>query len=277
MARTVTEIHKGLLDMVQADAVLSVVLTSTSSTAVFRLILYIAAYCAFSVEMIYDFFRIEMDDKLAREKAHRGRWYVEMAKKFQYGFNLFGDEDYYDNTGIPDAVVAASKVIAFAAYTENPKARLKVAMLQGDDLIKVPEPIRLALVAYIGTIKDAGVKLKNDTITSGDPDKLRITLRVKFNALVLNNNGERIDGSNNTLVKEAIKKYIQKIDFDGLFSVKKMEDSIQAVDGVVDFKIDSIQTKYGATNFTNVDIDFVPDAGFLIIEDADLNISYLPE
>jgi hypothetical protein len=277
MARTVTEIHKGLLDMVQADAVLGVVLTSTSSTAVFRLILYIAAYCAFSVETIYDFFRIEMDDKLAREKAHRGRWYVEMAKKFQYGYNLFEDEDYYDNTGIPDAVVAASKVIAFAAYTENPKARLKVAMLQGDDLIKVPEPIRLALVAYIGIIKDAGVKLKNDTITSGDPDKLRITLRVKFNPLVLNNNGERIDGSNNTPVKEAIKKYIQKIDFNGLFSVKKMEDSIQAVDGVVDFKIDSIQTKYGATNFTNVDIDFVPDAGFLIIEDADLNISYLPE
>jgi hypothetical protein len=277
MARTVTEIHKGLLDMVQADATLSVVLTSTSSTAVFRLILYIAAYCAFSVETIYDFFRIEMDDKLAREKAHRGRWYVEMAKKFQYGYNLFGDEDYYDNTGIPDAVVAASKVIAFAAYTENPKARLKVAMLQGDDLIKVPEPIRLALVAYIGIIKDAGVKLKNDTITSGDPDKLRITLRVKFNPLVLNNNGERIDGSNNTPVKEAIKKYIQKIDFNGLFSVKKMEDSIQAVDGVVDFKIDSIQTKYGATNYTNVDIDFVPDAGFLKIEDADLNISYLPQ
>jgi hypothetical protein len=277
MARTVKEIHKGLLDMVQADAVLSVVLTSTSSTAVFRLILYIAAYCAFSVEMIYDFFRIEMDDKLAREKAHRGRWYVEMAKKFQYGYNLFGDEDYYDNTGIPDAVVAASKVIAFAAYTENPKARLKVAMLQGDDLIKVPEPIRLALAAYIGIIKDAGVKLKNDTITSGDPDKLRITLRVKFNPLVLNNNGERIDGSNNTPVKEAIKKYIQKIDFNGLFSVKKMEDSIQAVDGVVDFKIDSIQTQYGATNYTNVDIDFVPDAGFLKIEDADLTISYLPE
>ena len=66
------------------------------------------------------------------------------------------------------------------------------------------------------------------------------------------------------------------LDFNGLFSVQKLVDKIQAVDGVDDLHIDQIQTKYGALPFMAVDIDFVPDSGYLVIDPADLIITYIP-
>ncbi len=53
-----------------------------------------------------------------------------------------------------------------------------------------------------------------------------------------------------------------------------MVDAVQAVPGVVDLSPDSTQTKYGALNFTAVNISFIPDSGYLVIEDADLLLTF---
>lgn len=282
MARTLSEIHRGLLDKVAADAVLGSILTSTSSVAIYRLFLYIVAYCAFSVEKIFDFLTTEINFLIDRSRAHPARWYVEMAKKFQYGFNLVPEKDYYNNTGIADDVVAASKIIAYASLAEEPVLRLKVATIVNGKLAKVDDSKMDAFRAYVMRYKDAGVKLRRGTvtvptnITSSIADQLKLNARIKYNPLVLNDTGARIDGTAATPVADAIKKYLENIDFDGLFSVQKMVDEIQKVDGVEDLHIDLIQTKYGALLFSSVDIDFVPDGGYLEILPADLELTFLP-
>lgn len=282
MARSINEIKIDLLAKIAADVTLGPLLTSTSAVAIFNVLCYIFAVCAWTLENLFDIFKSDVDYKIALDKAHRPQWYVNKAKAFQYGYNLVADQDYYDNTGIDPALVEASKIVAYAAIAEEPSIRMKVAKLSGANLAKLSAGELTSFIAYIKKIRDAGVKLHGGTITSPatitstDPDKLRLVIRVKVNPLVINNSGARIDGNNPAPVKDAVKGYLQNIDFNGLFSVQKLVDAIQKVDGVDDLKIDGIQAKYGALPFTTVDIDFVPDSGYLIIEDADFLPTYIP-
>ncbi len=282
MARTINEIKTELLSKVAGDATLGPLLNSTSNVAIFNVWCFVFAVCAWTLENIMDIFKSEVDYTIAQDKSHRPQWYVNKAKEFQYGYNLVPEQDYYDNTGIDPALVAASKIVAYAAMVEEPYIRMKVAKLSGTNLAKLSAPELAAFIVYMRRVKDAGVKLHGGTmtslatITSTDPDKLRLVVRAKFNPLVLNSTGARIDGSNPAPLKDAVKSYLQNIDFNGLFSVQKLEKEMLAVDGIDDLKIDGIQTKYGALPFTNVDIDFVPDSGYLIIEDADFLPTYIP-
>lgn len=282
MARSIKDIKTDLLAKVAADVTLGPLLTSTSNVAIFNAWCFIWAVGAWTLENLFDIFKSEIDYTISQDKTHRPLWYVNKAKEFQYGYNLVPEQDYYDNTGIDPALIAASKIVAYASLVEEPTIRMKVAKLVGANLAKLTDPERTAFCAYMKRVKDAGVKLHDTTITSPatitstDPDKLRLVVRVKFNPLVLDSTGARRDGTNPAPVKDAVKGYLQNIDFDGLFSIQKLEKEMLAVDGVDDLKIDGIQTKYGALPFTSVDIDFVPDSGYLIIEDVDFLPTYLP-
>ena len=280
MARSIKIIKDDLLAKIAADTTLAPLLTSTSNVAVFKVICYIWAVASFTLETLFDIFKTEVDYTIAQDKTHRPQWYVNKAKAFQYGYNLVADQDYYDNTGIDDAVIAASKIVAYAALVEEPSIRMKVAKLVGSNLGPLTAPELLAFVNYMKKVRDAGVKLHGGTLTSPPTitstvaDKLRLVVRVKVNPLVLDLTGARRDASSATPVKDAVKGYLQNIDFNGLFDIQQLQDAIQAVDGVESLKIDQIQTKYGALPFTSVDIEFVPDSGYLVIEDVDFIPTY---
>lgn len=278
MARTIIQIRDIILEAKASEAGLDD-LDSTSITSKWRLWIFIVATCIWTLEVVFDLFKIEVNEVIAKKNPHQARWYVEKAKEFQYGYNLVAERDYYDNTGIADDVLAASKIIAYAALVEQPFLRLKVAKKVGADLAPLANAERDAFVAYILRVKDAGVKLKDSTITSTDPDDLYLELRVKYNPLVLNAAGGRLDGTTATPVPDGIKAYLankSSNDFNGVFSAQKLVDAIQAIEGAVDLHVDSIMKKYGALPFTSVDIDFVPDSGYLVIADANLIIQYIP-
>ena len=272
MARTITVIQQSLLDKVAIDPVLSTLLTSTSSVAVFRLFLYIVSFCAWTIENLHDFFKIEVAETIAAMKPHSLRWYAEKAKLYQAGHDLVNEADYYDNTGIADDVVAASKIVSYAAVVEKERGvRIKVAKTVGSDLDALTFGELFSFTDYMKKIKDAGVKLQ---ITSGPADNLYLVLRIQYNPLVLNSTGARIDGTVTTPIKDAIKAHLKTLPFNGVFSVQKLVDTIQAVEGVSDLNVDQVQTKYGLLPYTTVNISVIPDAGYLRILDADLIITY---
>lgn len=277
MARAITDIFNDKLQRVAADATLGPLLTSTSKTAVYRLILYISSVCDWTLENLHDLFRKEVAENIAAMKPHSLQWYAEMSKKFQYGYNLAGETDGYDNTGLTDDVVEASKVVDYAAVIEqqsaNIRLRIKVATDNGTDLQPLTVDQLTAFTAYMAKIKDAGVKL---SITSTVADSLKLSLRIRYNALVLNGAGGRIDGVTATPVQTAVKTFLKNLPFNGVFSVAKLEDAVQAVEGVQDVAIDLVQTKYGLLPFASVDIDYTPDAGYLRILDSDLTIQFIP-
>lgn len=263
-----------MTDAVAADPVLSPLLTSTSAVSVWRLIIYIVAAAIWTRDKLDDIFRSEIDDTIAALKPHSLQWYAGKAKDFEYGYNLVSEADYYDNTGLTDDVIAASKIISYAAVVEQTRGvRIKVAKTVGADLGALSVDELNSFSAYMTQIKDAGVKL---SITSGPADSLLLAIRIRYNPLVINSTGARIDGTTATPVADAIKAHLKNLPFNGVFSVQKLVDAIQAVEGVNDLNIDQVQTKYGALAFTSVDISVIPDAGYLRIDDVNLTITYTP-
>jgi hypothetical protein len=271
MARTKEEIKQGILASKASNIILSQ-WNNSSVVSLWMLIADVFTEAAYVLEMLFDFFKADVNETIDRMKPHSRRWYGEMAKKFQYGYNLVADSDYYNNTGIPEAVVEASRIIAFVAVVEQEKGvRIKVAKYNGTDLVALTAPELAAFTFYMNRIKDAGVKL---TITSSVADELKLVMRVRYNPLVLSSAGSRIDGASSTPVDDAVRLYLKNLPFNGVYSLQRHVDVIMAVEGVDDLAIDLVQSRYGALPFTNINIDRIPDSGYLRIANTDLTIQY---
>jgi hypothetical protein len=275
MARTIAVIHQSLIDATQADLTLGGELTSESKVAIWRLKLYVVAVCHWTIENLRDIFKADVNNTIATLKPHTPKWYAQKALAFQFGYDLPADSDVYDNTGIDDATIAASKCIAYVAVIEQDKfLRIKVAALNGGDLAQVPGDKLTAFIAYMQKIKDAGVKL---LITSGSPDGLKQTADIYYNPLVLNENGNRLDGTSNTPVQDAWKKYLKNLPFNGVYALQSLQDQLQLVEGVNLINIKSALSKYGALPYTGFAVFYVPDAGYLrFLDDADLALTFIP-
>lgn len=247
--------------------------TTWSQTNLQRIFLYTMACVVYIPGMLQDIFKKDIDDTIAAMKPGSLQWMAEMAKKFQYGDNLVEGTDHYDNTGQTTAQIAAKQIVSYSAVVELDRGvRIKVAKTVGADLGPLNDDELTAFTQYMKQVMYAGVKR---IITSDTADNLKLNLRIFYNPLVINSTGARIDGITMTPVKDAIKLHLQNLPFNGVFSVQKLVDATQDVEGVNDLNVDQVMTKYGALVFTSVDVSTIPDAGYLRIDDADLTITYI--
>ena len=275
MARTIATIQQSLIDQVQADPTLSAELTSASKVAIWRLWCFVVAVCQWTVENLQDVFKSDVNATIATLKPHSPKWYAQKALAFQYGYDLPADSDVYDNTGLTDDQIATSKVISYVAVVEQAKfLRIKVATISNGDLAQLSNPKLTAFIAYMQSIKDAGVKL---LITTGPPDGLKHTADVYYNPLVLDANGSRLDGTGNTPIQDAWKLYLKNLPFNGVYALQSLTDQLQELDGFKLMNITSAQTQYGALPYTSFSVFYVPDAGYLrFLNDADLVLNFIP-
>lgn len=248
--------------------------SSTSRVAVWKIFFYAVAFCINAIEQLHDLFRREMDDKIDRLKPHSARWFAEKAKLFQYGYNLVPETDRYDNTGLTDDQVTASKIVSYAAVVEQSRGiRIKVAKDNGADLDALSGMELSAFSEYMERVKPAGIKL---LITSNVADDLTASLRIFYNPLVLKADGGRIDGTDATPVQSALRTFLKNLPFNGIFVPQMAVDALQAVEGVVIVKDDIWSARYGALDFQTIDVEYTPDAGYLRIPDEDLTIEFIP-
>lgn len=280
MARTIAQIFESI----RGQAVLlatekglqSVVdmMNNTSTVAVWKVLFNAVAFGIWTLEKLFDLFRLEIDDRISMLKPHSARWYAEKAKAFQYGYPLVIEADYYDNTALNEVQIAASKIIKHSAVVEMERGiRIKVAKEVAGELAPLTVGELEAFVEYMESVKDAGIKL---LITSTVADDLKASLRIFYNPLVLNGTGARIDGESFTPVQDAFKLYLKNLPFNGLFVPQLMIDHLQAVDGVVIVKDDLWQARYGALSFSGIDVEYVPDAGYLRLIQDGLTLTFIP-
>lgn len=277
MARTITEIQQSMLDAIAADTTLAPVATNSSKTGIFRLFTYIVAAAIWTVEVLMDTFRQEVSDTIAAKNPHTTKWYAGKVRAFQYGYNLPPDSDVYDNTGLTEEQIDASLIIKYSAINESNDGRLliKIAGYNGTDLAPVTTPQLTALTEYMGLVKDAGVKL---VFINQNPDNIKLDLIIYYNPLVLNETGQRIDGTSLTPVHDAVQNFLVNQPFNGVFVLAYLVDALQQVDGVVIPHINQCQTKYGGYPFTSVNVQYTPDAGYLrFASDSDLTITYIAQ
>ncbi|MFS2189807.1 hypothetical protein ACCC92_24235 [Mucilaginibacter sp. Mucisp84] len=271
MARTIDYWYQQIITQKNNTPELSG-LTSTSKTANFSLWAFIVAVAIAALDNLFDLHKSNVDDELATLKPHGLKWYRDLALRFQYGQELIADSDQYANTGLTTEQIAAQKIITQAAVTEiDGKLRLKVVKLVNDDYAQLSTDEMTALLAYVASTKDAGVKVTTDSLP---PDSLKLSIDVFYNPLVLKGDGSRIDGEVQTPVPDAIATYLKNLLFNGEYSNMRLVDQLQQVDGVALATIKLSQAKYGLFPFSNIDEVYIPDAGYLRIATGDLTINY---
>jgi hypothetical protein len=276
MARTIAEIQQQIITAKSSYNSLNL-LNSPSRVAEWYTWTFIMATCLWTLEKLFDVHVTLVRDTLAKDKSHTLRWYQNKALFFQYGSALPDGDDVYNNSLLTATQIEEQQIIKqSAAVEDNGIVTVKVAKEVSGEL----EPLVLAeynaFNSYMQELKDAGVTLQCISFAG---DKLKLKLDILYDAQVLDVNGARLDGSNGTPVKNAIKTYLRNLPFNGVFRIDKLVDALQAVEGVI---IPTVITAQAAKNDVNdyvfVNIQYQPYSGFLRIwNDVDLEVTYRHE
>ena len=248
--------------------------TSASKVAIWRLWVFIVSYAIWLHERVFDAHKNEILELIAQNKIHTSKWYREQVLKFQLGFSL-SELGTYDNENIDEAVVIASKIISQASVEEvADKLVVKVAKTSSDGKLNPLTAGEVdAFSQYMRLIKDAGTRLE---IVSREADKLKLTIDIYFDPLVLDANGNRLDGEENDPVINAINYFLYNLRFNGEFLSDDFESHLKTVEGVQLVGLKTIQSKFGANNYADINETYIADAGYMELDLNELTINYVP-
>ncbi len=276
--RTITDIKNALIAEKERQEELSGI-GSNSKSAFWNLMFYIVAYAIYTHEQIFGAHQAELEVLLRKEKAHGLLWYREKAKAFQYGFQLLPDKDQFDNTGKTPEQIEASKIIKYAAISEEEKESrlvLKIATETNGKLSPITESQYNGFRSYANEYRDAGVKL---TIINYLPDILKMRLQIRVDDKIIDENGyHRLQG--NKPFEDAINEFMKELPFNGELMLNSLVDKLQKVPGVIDpwlFTADSkwIDPKSGGYgNYEPIQISKIPSSGYFDIDWPNTIIEY---
>ena len=190
---------------------------------------------------------------------------------FQYGKELADDIAEYDNSELTDEEVEAQRIVTKCAIVkaDTVKPTLIVKVAKSDTWLDNNE--KTAFAKYMNEKADAGITLN---IVTGEPDRLWLSVLIRHDGLVLAGNGDRLVGSGNP-VKEAAKKHLENLAFNGTFFPSLLEQDLMRLPGV---KVATVQVAQaapaGGTLAQFIDA-YQPVTGALKINvDNDLIVSY---
>jgi hypothetical protein len=276
MARTVDQINQVIIDKVNSDPTLSGVLTSTSKVSVWRLFAYAVSYCIWTLEVLFDKHRADVDNILSTLKPHRLTWYQQKSLAFMYGYSLVQDTDKYDLSNLTEDEIEEAKIVKYAAVSEaESRVLIKVATEENGELVPLSLNQKDVFSSYMNEIKDAGVPI---TVISSLPDQLFIYLRIFYDPLILDESGNNII-SGGRPVEEALQQYMRQLPFNGKLVLTYLVDYLQQIPGVIIPHLDAAYTSYiipsGYSSPEIIDIQKTPEAGYFEIPNFD-NIQYFP-
>lgn len=289
MARTITEIYDAMAAEKASLATLSALqpdldtsqqllddLATPSRVARWRLLLWVCAFAIWVHETLFDAHRAEVDALILAKEPGTTRWYADVAKRFQYGYDLAWDGTKYVYATNDEA----ARIVQRSACIESPgtlKTLIKVAKLDGDGL---PTPLATAELeafeAYIDQVKVAGTDTQ---VLSLEADRLRIRYTVYYDPLVLDATGGLLVDAAVRPVDEAITAYIQDLPFNGTLVLSKLTDAVQNAQGVDDPVLTLAEATYGTLPFAPIADRYVARAGHMAIDPAfplETEITYLP-
>lgn len=230
MARSITQIKAAMIAQKNEAPGLED-LNSDSNTSIYGLLFFTVASAIHLLELFFDAHKAEVDTAITNQKSGRATWYRTMALRFQYGFDLIADRDYFDNTGATEEQIENSQIIKYAAVEESDSESrliLKIAGETGGELAPIPQAERNAFDAYLNEFRFAGVKV---TVINYEPDRLYLNLEIYRDPLVLDENGQSILTGEKP-VESAINEYMKELPFNGELIIQNLVDKLQQVPGV---------------------------------------------
>ena len=297
MARDIKTIQQTMLDAIAQTPDLSAlqVLTdqeqgitgadSTSRVARWRLQMWCHAYGIYVHELEWDVFMQEVEARVAKTRVHTKKWYQERMLAFQLGAQTDANGNY-DNSNRTPEEVDAMKVIKYAAVTKLVTdgvvmLRIKVAGETNGELTELSQAAFDAADDYREEFTDAGTFSE---LTMGPGDDLKLELEIHFDPQILDAEGKRLDGTNDTPVQDSIKAFLKDIQFNGEYVKAYHTDALQQVEGVEIPVIRLAASKYGTNQYDStslanageIDQLRVADSGYFKWDEAASTINFIP-
>jgi hypothetical protein len=237
----------------QAQANSSIDGLSTSPAAEWKIWTYIMSLAVRIMQVIQAKFVSEVDSKLTFQRQGTSGWYAEMARKFQYGYNLIVKSDNSVGYEVDDP---EARIVAAVAVVEEPTSgtvKIKVARLVNGKLNEFTTEQRLAFQNYVESIKFVGTKTD---IVSQTADLIKYSLNVyydpSFNSDLLSTN-----------IQAALSAFRDNIGFNGFIYRQKLIDAVMQVEGIVTVDLVSLQSqKAGEAVFSDVGVKYEIGAGY---------------
>lgn len=242
-----------------------------SVVSIENIFIYIVAVCNYALQVMFDRFRRDVDDRIARNIVPTTRYYHTQALAFQYGDGLvYDDATQSFKYAVEDS---SKKVVKYCAVMDQGNS---IRMLVSGDESGLPTPLSNAVLtafkSYINAIKIAGVLI---TIDSLKADNIKMAATIQVDPQVIDTTGTRINDGAKPVV-DAINSYLAGIVYGGTFNKTKCVDAIQAVDGVLDVTLDSVEARTSSGNYAPVTgNNYTAYAGCFISEDLDNSITYV--
>lgn len=222
-----------------------------------NVLMYVVAVCCHVVEVLMDNHRKEVDEMLGSRLPHRLRWYRDRVLEFMIDSELNSDSGQYDTTGMSEKDISEARVVKYAAVSERIEDGVLQIKVAGEDAngkrCQLEEVTETQLKAYIGEIKDAGVRID---LINRNPDKFNAEIDVYYNAIYKE---EDVEAS----CIEVAQSYVENLDFDGVLYLAELSDALRKVAGVKTVAIkEAIEYDEVADETVKIEAYKRPQAGY---------------
>lgn len=257
MARSIAEIKQTMTNAFMADATVreqyglsenDTFDDSFSAVSIENILFYIVAACSHVLEVLFDQFKADVDEKISRAVVASVPWYYKIAKEFQYGDALVFNEATQQYSYPKED--EKKRLVKYVAVRDRGSSVEILASGETDGQPTVlSDDVLTAFKQYLNRVKIAGVIL---SVRSLPADSISITATIRIDPLVIDRTGTRIeDGS--FVVENAVNAYLRNIIYGGTFNKTKLVDAIQNVEGVLDVELHAC--KYSTDGMTYNDIN----------------------
>ena len=222
--RTIDEIIRTMIDRKKQLKELSV-LSDKSAISVWRLLLYIVAVTANTIEKLFETHKEEVEAMIKELVPGRAEWYAHKATEFLKDEVLPDGEDEYDTTGLTDEEIAQKKIVKYAVAIEDSATAnltIKIAGENDGELSPIDSASETQVRAYLEAVKYAGVKIN---LINRSADNFSCTLNIWYDPLL-----QPSDIENACIA--AVENYLRNLPFNGEYSNMALVDKLQQVDGV---------------------------------------------
>lgn len=237
-----------------------------SKVSVESLLFYIVACAIWVLENLFDQHRRDVEQRIESIIPHRPKWYRDKVLGFMKDKTLVPDTDHYDTEGMSDGDIEAARVVKYAAASENADASIltiKVAGETGGIRQPLEAETEIQLLAYIGEIKDAGVRVN---LVNRRADVFHCEVDVYYDAMLLPETVE-------TQCRDTIRNYIENLPFNGEYSNMALVDELQKIEGVSIVEMSGATTEVdGESTPTDIDARFTPAAGYFSAGNITVNM-----
>lgn len=273
MARTMEEIVEEINREADRYNELSDLQSNTSRTSVWNFAKKSVAFAVLTLEKIIEKHYEDVNALVEEQEAGSLRWYAQKARSFQYGDRVVVVDNRVKYTQV-DPSKQIVKHVSISEGTNNNRGTVYVKALkeENDTLAPLTTDEKNAMIVYMDSIKFAGTKIE---IISTDADILKMDLQIEVNNEVIDIAGRLTANSSVSPVIDTIKAYFNNLPFDGIFYLSKLEDQLQAIEGVTDVHIVTAHQKSGGNSYQPIMRRHESTAGYLRLDAENTTITYL--